>query len=121
MGNDECGAGFIATVSATGACASAPCNMAISADKAACCTATPCAGTFTNDESTNHFSADCSSATANAATCALTVSAGYSGGSVTCDTADGVYDVVAATATPCASSPCKNGALCSDGVNSHTC
>ena len=80
-----------------------------------------CPGTFTDDEATNHFTAACSGVTTNAATCALTVSAGYSGGSVTCDTADGVYDVVAATATPCASSPCKNGALCSDGVNSHTC
>jgi len=65
-------------------------------------TATPCAGTFTDNEATNHFTAACSGVTTNAATCALTVFAGYSGGSVTCDTADGVYDVVAATATPCA-------------------
>ena len=61
-----------------------------------------CPGTFTDDEATNHFTAACSGVTTNAATCALTVSAGYGGGSVTCDTADGVYDVVAATATPCA-------------------
>ena len=58
---------------------------------------TACAGGFTDDESTNHFTAACGSATAHASICVLTVSAGYAGGSVTCDTADGFYDVVTAT------------------------
>ena len=54
---------------------------------------------FVNDEPTYHFTADCSGVTTHAGTCVLTLSAGYSGGSVTCDTADGQYDVVAATGT----------------------
>ena len=61
--------------------------------------ATACSGSYADDEPTNHFTADCSSATAHTDTCALTLSAGYTGGSVTCDTADGEYDVVVATGT----------------------
>ena len=59
--------------------------------------ATDCSGTFSEDEPTNHFTAVCSSSTAHGSTCELTVSVGYAGGSVTCDTADGQYDVVPAT------------------------
>ena len=59
-----------------------------------CISEIPCDGSFANDEPTNHFTADCSGATAHADTCVLTLSAGYGGGSVTCD--DGQYDVVVA-------------------------
>ena len=62
-----------------------------------CITETPCDATFDDDEPTNHFTADCTDATAHDDTCALTLSEGYGGGSVTCDTADGQYVVVAAT------------------------
>ena len=37
--NAECGGGFFATISATGICASAPCDMSVADDKTACCTA----------------------------------------------------------------------------------
>ena len=60
--------------------------------------ATACVGiTWTDDEPTNGFTADCTSAVAHGDTCVITVSVGYAGGSVTCDTADGLYDVVVAT------------------------
>ena len=58
--------------------------------------ATPCDEEFTGVEGTNHFSANCSTATAHDSTRKLTVSPSYGGGSVTCDTADGQYDVVEA-------------------------
>ena len=60
--------------------------------------ATPCnAGTFANAEPVNHFTADCAGEIDHNDTCVLTISPGYAGGSVMCDTADGVYDVVKAT------------------------
>ena len=59
-----------------------------------------CSGMFPDQESVYHFSADCSSATDNGQACRLTVSRGYSGGSVTCDTSDGDYDVVPASLLP---------------------
>jgi hypothetical protein len=63
---------------------------------------TPCSSvTFTDDEPANHFTADCTGITTNGATCTLTLSSGYGGGSVTCDTSDGNYNVVGATSTPC--------------------
>ena len=40
MTDDDCGAGFFATVSSTAACAAAPCVPG-STDQAACCTAVP--------------------------------------------------------------------------------
>ena len=58
---------------------------------------TPCGFFFNNDEPSNHFIADCNSATDSSSTCSLTVTGGYWGGSVTCDTEDGLYDVAPAT------------------------
>ena len=66
-------------------------------------TATPCTGTFTDNESSNHFTADCAGQTTHDSTCVVTNSAGFTGGTVTCDTATGFYTVVVATADPCAS------------------
>ena len=66
-------------------------------------TATPCTGTFTDNESSNHFTADCAGQTTHDSTCVVTDSAGFTGGTVTCDTATGFYTVVVATADPCAS------------------
>lgn len=40
-------------------------------------TASACHGTYTDDEPTNHFTADCSAASADGATCALTLTSGY--------------------------------------------
>ena len=60
-------------------------------------TATPCSGTYTDDQANNHFLADCASATAHDATCTLTLDADYTGGSVTCSTVTGAYTTVAAT------------------------
>ena len=62
---------------------------------------TPCSGSYVDDEATNHFTADCSSATAHDDTCVLVHSAGYGGGAGTCDTSDGSYSTAVAVATPC--------------------
>ena len=56
-----------------------------------------CSGSFSNDEGSNGFTADCSGAAGNGDACTLTLSAGYGGGSVSCSTSDGSYTVVAAT------------------------
>lgn len=61
-----------------------------------CLAATACAGSFSNDELSYHFVADCSAATAHGAACSLVLSDGYAFGSVTCDTTDGAYNVAAA-------------------------
>ena len=88
---------------------------------------TPCDGTFTNDEPTNHFTADCTGVTTFKALCALTITAvGYSGGRVSC-TADGTYQTIQATDTNgCAldTDGCggDTNALCSnDAPNARTC
>ena len=52
---------------------------------------------LTNDEASSRFATvDCTRATAHGATCAVTRSAGFAAGSVTCDTTDGQFLVVAA-------------------------
>ena len=55
--------------------------------------ATACSGSFTNDEATNHFTADCSGKTVHGEACVIVLSAGYGAGRVTCDTTSGEYDV----------------------------
>jgi hypothetical protein len=72
------------------------------------CSFTSCSGSFLDDEPTYHFTADCSGVTMHDATCTLTVSAGFAGGSVTCNTATGQYTGVAATDTPCSGNFCNN-------------
>lgn len=56
----------------------------------------PCSGNFVDDVVTNHFTADCCGKTGHSEACVLTHQNGASGGSVTCDTKSGQYDVVAA-------------------------
>ena len=63
---------------------------------------TPCTGSFTDDEPTNHFTADCSGAVAHDAPCTIARTAHYALGSVTCDTSTGIYAVVPAVRHQCA-------------------
>ena len=92
--NAECeagSAGFFATVSATGACAGAPCDMAVADDLVACCTAC--------DPVANAATVTCTDATNSvAATCA----ANYAVASGACVAADGYYTVAAVAADPAA-------------------
>lgn len=68
------------------------------------------------DEASHHFVADCSGATAHGSRCALTVSAGYAGGSVTCNVfgtnGSATYDVVPAAGQQVGSGVCACVCMC---------